>query len=60
MDNAFFWPNIMQQGMLFEAYFLCKRVQGVERFATHPFHFPSQVTPPQGFKYFSDVRVSSL
>ena len=25
--------------------FLCDRIQGAERFATHPRHFPSQVSP---------------
>ena len=35
----------MRQGILL-GNFLCDRVQGVERFATHPRHFPSQVPPP--------------
>ena len=35
----------MRQGILL-GHFLCDRVQGVENFATHPRHFPSQVPPP--------------
>ena len=35
----------MRQGILL-GNFLCDRVQGVERFATHTRHFPSQVPPP--------------
>ena len=34
----------MRQGILL-GNFLCDRVQGVERFAAHPRHFPSQVPP---------------
>ena len=39
-----FGKKFMRQGILF-GHFLCDRVQGVERFATHPRHFPSQVPP---------------
>ena len=35
----------MRQGIHL-AHFLCDRVQGVERFSTHPRRFPSQVPPP--------------
>ena len=34
----------MRQDILL-AHFLCDRVQGVEKFSTHPLHFPSQVPP---------------
>ena len=34
--------NFMRQGILL-GHFLCDRVQGVERFAAHLRHFPSQV-----------------
>ena len=37
----------MRQGILL-GIFLCDRVQGDDRFATHPRHFPSQV-PPREF-----------
>ena len=40
-----FGKIFMRQGMLL-GHFLCDRVQGVESFATHPRHFPSQVPPP--------------
>ena len=39
-----FGKIFMRQGMLL-GHFLCDRVQGAERFATHPRHFPSQVPP---------------
>ena len=39
---------LMRQGILL-GNFLCDRVQGVQRFATHPRHFPSQVPPPPGY-----------
>ena len=42
-----FGKILMRQG-IFLGNFLCDRVQGVERFATHPRHFPSQVPPPPG------------
>ena len=35
MDGNTFGEIFMRQGMLLE-YLLCDRVQGVERFATHP------------------------
>ena len=41
-----FGKIFMRQGILL-GNFLCDRVQGVERFATHPRHFPSQVPPPR-------------
>ena len=41
-----FGKIFMRQGILLDN-FLCDRVQGVERFATHPRHFPSQVPPPR-------------
>ena len=40
-----FGKIFVRQGILL-GHFLCDRVQGVERFAVHPGHFPSQV-PPQ-------------
>ena len=40
-----FGKIFMRQGILL-GHFLCDRVQGVERFAAHPGHFPSQVPPP--------------
>ena len=40
MDNVYFWQNF---NVAFWGYFACNRVQGVERFATYPPHFPSQV-----------------
>ena len=40
-----FGNTSMRQGILFR-HFLCDRVQGVGRFATHPHHFSSQVRPP--------------
>ena len=40
-----FGKIFMRQGILL-GNFLCDRVQGLERFATHPRHFPSQVAPP--------------
>ena len=39
----------MRQGMLL-GYFVCDRILGVERFATHPRHFLSQITPPPGLE----------
>ena len=39
-----FGKIFMRRGILL-GHFLCDRVQGVERFATHPRHFPSQVPP---------------
>ena len=45
----------MRQGMLL-GNFLCDRVQGVERFATQPRHFPSQV-PPRDSKFLVDFLV---
>ena len=41
-----FGKIFMQHGILL-GHFLCDRVQGVERFAAHPRHFPSQVPPPR-------------
>ena len=41
-----FGKIFIRQGILLGK-FLCDRVQGVERFATHPRHFPSQVPPPR-------------
>ena len=43
--NNGFWQIFMRQGILL-GHFLCDRVQGVESFATHPRHFPSQVPTP--------------
>ena len=37
----------MRQGIPL-AHFLSDRMQGVEKFSTHPRHFPSQVLPPPG------------
>ena len=49
----------MKQWIL--AKFLCDRVQGVERFATHPRHFPSQVPPlGLGITQFPKIRLKSL
>ena len=42
-----FGKIFMRQGILLGNFF-CDRVQSVERFATHPRHFPSQVPPPPG------------
>ena len=44
MDYACFWQILMRQSILL-VYFLCDKVQGVERFAAHPRHFPSQIPP---------------
>ena len=41
-----FGKIFMRQGILL-GHFLCDRVQGVESFATHPRHFPSQVPSPR-------------
>ena len=45
----------MRQGTLL-GHFLCDRVQGVERFAAHLRHFPSQVPPPR----VSAIRLSVM
>ena len=47
--NAF-GKIFMRQGILLE-YFLGDRVQGVDRFAAHPRHFPSQVPLHPGKTY---------
>ena len=44
MDSVYFLKKFLRQGTLL-GYFLCDRVQDVERFATHPRHFPNQVAP---------------
>ena len=46
LETMDFGKIFMRQGILL-GYFLCDRVQGVERFATHPRHFPCQVPPPR-------------
>ena len=45
LETMNFGKIFMRQGILL-GHFLCDRVQGVERFAAHPRHFPSQVPPP--------------
>ena len=45
----------MRQGILL-GNLLCDRVQGVERFATHPRHFSSQVPPPREFMDLSKAH----
>ena len=47
LETMDFGKNSMRQGILL-GHFLCDRVQGVESFATHPCHFPSQVPLPWG------------
>ena len=47
LETMDFSKIFMQQGILL-GHFLCDRVQGVERFAAHPRHFPNQVPPPPG------------
>ena len=44
LETMDFGKILMRQGVLL-GHFLCDRVQGVERFAAHPRHFPSQVPP---------------
>ena len=48
----------MRQGILL-GNFLCDRVQGVERFATHPRHFPCQVPPPRDIPLINAEEIQS-
>ena len=41
--------------LIFLAKFLCDRVESVERFATQPCHFPSEVIPPGGYAELQKV-----
>ena len=53
-----FGKIFMRQGILL-GNFLSDRVQGVERFATHPRHCPSQV--PSGHQQYSgDLNVTKI
>ena len=45
LETMDFGQIFTRQGILL-GHFLCDRVQGVESFATHPRHFPSQPPPP--------------
>ena len=46
LETMDFGKIFMRQGILL-GHVLCDRVQGVERFATHPRHSPSQIPPPR-------------
>ena len=51
-----FGKMFMRQGIHL-GHFLCDRIQGVERFATHPHHFPSQAPPPRDlFGLLGNIR----
>ena len=49
-----FGKIFMRQGILL-GNSLCDRVQGIERFATHPRHFPGQVPPPRDNSLFARI-----
>ena len=50
-----FGKIFIRQGILL-GHFLCDRVQSVEKFATHPRHFPSQVPPPRELSRLGAVK----
>ena len=55
LETMDFGKIFMRQGILI-GYFLCDRVQGVESFATHTRHFPSQVPPPGGIAALKKLK----
>ena len=54
-----FGKNVMRQSILL-GHFLCDRVQGVERFAAQPRHFPSQVLPPPPVYWYRFESVENI
>ena len=53
-----FGKIFMRQGILL-GNSLCDRVQGVEQFAIHPRHFPSQVPPPRRETLATKPKIAS-